>query len=117
MKNLILVALMFTWLASSQASDDSVKKDQFPRIGAIYQLTFDKQPEGIAWPNQVKIVAKGEGQWYFVEYERTTYPKLKLDSEPITLPTPTPTPTPDPIVTTERQWINFAVVIAANEIE
>ena len=91
---------------------------EFPRIGASYQLTFDKSPEGQAWPNEVKIIAKGDGQWYLVEYERTVYPRRRLqkpDSEPTATSEPTPSPTP--VITTHRQWINFAVIVAANEVK
>ena len=118
MRPSIIPIAAIAFLTILDAIADPLPRVEFPRIGASYQLTFDKAPEGQSWPNEVKIIAKGDGQWYLVEYERTDHPRRRIqkpDSEPTA--TSEPTPSPSPVITTHRQWINFAVIVAADEIK
>ncbi|MEI6704806.1 MAG: hypothetical protein WCL71_14935 [Deltaproteobacteria bacterium] len=117
MKNLIIAALAITVLATANASADPTSTNEFPRIGASYQLTYDKRPEGHYCPSEVKIIAKGDGQWNLVEYERTQHPLRRSIVKPASEATPAAqaSPTPAPVVTIEQQWINFALILAADE--
>jgi hypothetical protein len=120
MKNHLIILLSIVVLTCSEAGANErriIRENEFPRIGASYELTYDVKPEGHYWPLDVKIIAKGEGQWYLVEYERTEPSSRRVIRKPLSEPTPTPQPTPTPAltVTIERQWINFALLPAANE--
>ena len=101
-------------LAAASADAEPIQRYEFPRIGGSYQLIYDKRPEGYYWPFQVKIIAKGDGQWYLVEYERTERPHRSITKPDSRTPSEGST-SPTPVVTVERMWINFALLLAANE--
>lgn len=103
-------------LASARVGAEPVPKGVFPRIGASYQLTYATTPEGTYWPLEVKILAKGDGQWVLVEYERTDYMRRSI-RKPDSQAAQEATPSPTPVVTVERKWINFATLLAADEVK
>ncbi len=114
---LALAVLVFTTM---RVSAEPVPRSEFPRIGASYRLTYATVPEGAYFPLEVKILAKGDGQWVLVEYERTDFRRTsirKVGSQAPQEPTPSPTPSPTPVVTIERKWINFATLLAADEVK
>lgn len=70
--------------------------EEFPRLGSSYALRYDK-PSGYAqrWPNEVKILKGGIGEWFLVEFSYNSEPEGKK--------------------ITEKMWLNFAKVLAAVE--
>lgn len=114
MKTITNTAIAIILLAAANAIAEPISRFDFPRVGASYQLTYDKRPEGYYWPLEVKIIAKGDGQWYLVEYERTERPHRSI-TKPGSQNAVEGSPSPTPAVTVERQWINFALLLAANE--
>jgi hypothetical protein len=118
MKPFLILTLAVLALSIAEASDERLQRSEFPRLGATYSLTFESGQQGYL-PSVVKIIGKGDAQWYFVEYEKTEYPKRRITKNPEAQnsPTPEPTPKPTPTVTTERQWINFALLLAAEEVK
>jgi hypothetical protein len=81
-------------VVSSASADD----EAFPKIGTTYQITY---PDRSA-PFNVKILAHGLGEWFFVEYTGAEMKPGKA-GEP-----------PAPIQLKKmREWINFNQVAEA----
>jgi hypothetical protein len=69
--------------------------EEFPKMGYSYSLRYDK-PSGSDqwWPNEVKILKGGIGEWFLVEFSHNGPEGKKI---------------------TERMWLNFAKILAAVE--
>lgn len=103
-----IVTCMFIGVFSASA-----ERDEFPTIGGSYRLIYDSKPEGYFWPIEVKIIAAGEGQWYLVEYQiDLTLRRLSSIGKPSE---ENPAPETQPKIVTERRWLNFSLILAAEE--
>lgn len=117
-RSTLVLALCLCTITFSALAGESL----FPVVGTSYRLIYATRPEGEFWPGEVKIVAKGDGQWVLVEFEhevtqvvRRRIVSPESGASPEATKTPKTTPPTTPTIITQRKWINFALIVAAEQ--
>jgi len=118
MKKLLFAILFSSFSLSTVALAGD---DAFPKIGASYRVIYAQKPDGYFWPIEVKVLERGTGLWCLVEYTRdqfTTSSRRVIRSSADAKP-PEPEPTPavpiSSLGVTEKRWMNFALLLSAQE--
>lgn len=75
--------------------------EEFPEVGKSYVVDYAVELVSNP-PREFKIISKGSGSWYLIEYE-------------ILAPRRVNDPAPAPPPTTLRKWINFDHILLAEE--
>lgn len=103
----IALFLILLPLASLQADDST-----FPKVGATYSLSYalERADQSRTWPTLVKIIERGEGLWCLVEWETLISPEDQGIPKESTSSKP-----PLSTKVKERLWINFALLLGAEE--
>lgn len=90
------VALALTFAGLSTAFSD-----EFPEVGKSYTVEYAVELVSNP-PREFKIVSKGSGSWYLIEYAILP-PRRSNDPAPAAAPA------------TVRKWINFDHILLAEE--
>ena len=106
MKTITLIVAAITIALSYTAS---AQEKGFPEIGASYDFTYapEQTPPQLRGC-KIKIIAKGEGQWCFVEYQPHPLKSSLSNAEGGTTSAQTRLP--------ERVWFNLSHVLYARKV-
>jgi hypothetical protein len=99
-----------SYLALLCFAGTAIASDTFPVVGKSYEVSYLQMPSGYFWPNKIRILEHGTGEWYLIEFSQP-------NTEPSNSSRHEKSPNPSMAEKTQKRWMNFSLLLSATQLD